>query len=653
MVETDHNKVVDIPFLQGGGEMGNLTRCYDWSSHSLGAPQNWPQSLKTTLSIILNSRFPMFLWWGPDHICFYNDAYRPSLGDAGKHPSILGAPAIEAWPEIWDYIKPLMDQILAGGEATYNEDLLVPIYRNGRLEDVYWTFSYSPVIDESGIPAGVFVTCTETTQKVNLVNHLIVSEQRFQNLVRDASVGIIVLIGENLRVEIVNEAYGSLIERTPAELLNRNLFDIIPEAEAYYRPLINRVMLTGKSMYLYNQTYNVSKNGKKISGYIDIIYQPYREVDGSITGIIALCQDISEQVEARSGVERALEQLRLSKEAAQLGTFDMNLDEGTMEWDERCRTLFGISHDNQVNYETDFVGGLHPDDRDRIVGVINELFTNPEKKGNYDVEYRTIGFEDQRERWVRAKGKVYFLENKPVRFIGSVLDITEAKRDEIRKNDFIAMVSHELKTPLTSLTAIIQMLLAKNKDGKGDFQTNALMTANKQAKKMSTMINGFLNTSRLESGKLIIQKTKFDIIDLLEEIVEEMKLTYPGYNIEFLNCEPVVVYGDHEKIGSVVSNLVSNAVKYSPVSKEIRVSCEILKNEVKVSVKDKGIGIKPYDLEKLFDRYYRVENENTSHISGFGIGLYLSAEIIERHNGKIWAESKPNEGSTFSFSLPI
>ncbi|HMK04371.1 MAG TPA: PAS domain-containing protein, partial [Ferruginibacter sp.] len=162
----------NITFLAGGGEMGKLTREKDWSNTSLGLPQTWPQSLRTTLSIILHSKFPMFLFWGDELTCFYNDAYRPSLGKDGKHPFILGMKGEEAWPEIWHIIKPLIDQVLTQGEATWSEDQLIPIYRNGKIEDVYWTFSYSPVNDESGKPSGVFVTCTESTEKINLLKQL-------------------------------------------------------------------------------------------------------------------------------------------------------------------------------------------------------------------------------------------------------------------------------------------------------------------------------------------------------------------------------------------------------------------------------------------------------------------------------------------------
>lgn len=162
----------NLQFLSEGGEMGKLTRQKDWSNTSVGNPEIWPQSLKTTISIILNSRFPMFLWWGPELLCFYNDAYRPSLGKSGKHPFILGAKAKEAWPEIWHIIKPLIDQVINTGESVWFEDQLIPIYRNGEMEDVYWTFSYSSVKDESGTISGVLVTCYETTEKVKILSEV-------------------------------------------------------------------------------------------------------------------------------------------------------------------------------------------------------------------------------------------------------------------------------------------------------------------------------------------------------------------------------------------------------------------------------------------------------------------------------------------------
>jgi signal transduction histidine kinase len=178
-----------IQFLAEGGEMGQLIRSKNWSETSLGPPHYWPQSLRITLSIILHSKFPMFLWWGPELICFYNDAYRPSLGHSGKHPAILGMPAAEAWEEIWDIISPLVNQVLVHGKAVWSEDQLIPIYRNGQLEDVYWTFSYSPVNDESGSRAGVLVTCFETTDKVNTLQHLEENKKQLEFAIEASELG--------------------------------------------------------------------------------------------------------------------------------------------------------------------------------------------------------------------------------------------------------------------------------------------------------------------------------------------------------------------------------------------------------------------------------------------------------------------------------
>ena len=297
-------------FLQGGGEMGALTRSYDWSRTSIGSQEHWSQTLKLMVSLLLSSKFPMFLWWGKDLIQFYNDAYRPSLGNKGKHPLALGQQAKDCWQEIWPVIKPLIDQVLESGESTWSEDQLIPIFRNGSLEDVCWTFSYSPVRSESGKIEGVLVICTETTNKVRNFQKLLEKDQRFQNLVRDATVGIIVLSGSDMNVDVVNEAYGKLIDRTPNELLNQPLFSIIPEVEESYRPILDKVRLTGESLFFYDQPFLVTVNEEKKEGYLNLIYQPYKENNGSITGVMVLCHDVTEQVLARKKIEESEHRIR-------------------------------------------------------------------------------------------------------------------------------------------------------------------------------------------------------------------------------------------------------------------------------------------------------------------------------------------------------
>lgn len=234
-----------------------------------------------------------------------------------------------------------------------------------------------------------------------------------------------------------------------------------------------------------------------------------------------------------------------------------------------------------------------------------------------------------------------------------MLNITEQKEDEQRKNDFIGMVSHELKTPLTSLTGVLQLADRRLKSNDDTFLAGAMDKANIQVKRMSSMINSFLNVSRLESAKLLIDKHQFDLQELIEEIVNDTKLTVSSHTIEFINLNSIMVNADRDKINSVITNLISNAIKYSPEGKLVKVESSVTGNSVHVSIKDEGIGLSLQDKDKVFDRYFRVENKHTQLISGFGIGLYLSAEIVHHHNGKIWVESESGKGSTFYFSLPI
>lgn len=232
-------------------------------------------------------------------------------------------------------------------------------------------------------------------------------------------------------------------------------------------------------------------------------------------------------------------------------------------------------------------------------------------------------------------------------------DITDKKLEEQRKNDFVAIVSHELKTPLTSVKSYIQLALAKIKNQNDEFIENVLTRANIQTQKMSMMINDFLDVSRLEEGKMILNKSKFLLSKLIDDVVEEGALFAPTHLIEY-QCEPgLIVYADRDKLFQVMNNLLSNAIKYSNPGTAIKIYCSIENDNVTVSFADKGIGISAEDQKHLFERFYRVSGEQLSNISGFGIGLYLVAEILKLHEREIGLQSTPGEGSVFSFTLPF
>ncbi|MCZ4245925.1 PAS domain-containing sensor histidine kinase [Pedobacter punctiformis] len=232
-------------------------------------------------------------------------------------------------------------------------------------------------------------------------------------------------------------------------------------------------------------------------------------------------------------------------------------------------------------------------------------------------------------------------------------DITEKKLEQQRKNDFVAMVSHELKTPLTSIKSYIQLLLRQAKKTEDHYGTNALSKVDEQVKKMTTMIRDFLDLSRLEEGKMPLNKSQFSVQQFMDEIVSEAKILLAEHNIRYNSCNDAILNADRDKLQQVMANLLSNAAKYSSKGSTITVLCEQVRQKVKFSVIDEGIGIDTEDQKRLFERFYRVGGEQTKNISGFGIGLYLCSEILRLHNSIITVESLPGSGSTFSFSMDI
>ena len=425
----------NLQFLSGGGEMGALMRAYDWESSPIGSEKKWPQSLRTTLSILLNSKFPMFLYWGPSLVCFYNDAYRFSLGNDGKHPTLLGMKGEEAWSETWHILKPLIDGVLKNGEGTWSEDQFVPIYRDGEMKEAYWTFSFSPIKNENNQIAGVFLTLIETTDKVNnlkkleesndqlsfaieatelgtfdlnpITNKFIAnnrlkdwfglphekevdlelainvmgkkdricvanaiqktleyasggvydieysiinpltkqerivrakgrawfgddkkayrfngtlqditqktnankkiqeSEERFRNLILQAPVLITTFEGPTFKIATINKKALEIWGKTYDQVINKSLFDSSPELERSLKRILNDVYTTGEPFIANEIPIQLHRVGKLDNAYINMVYQPLRDLEHKIYGIITIGTEVSESVYARKIIEES------------------------------------------------------------------------------------------------------------------------------------------------------------------------------------------------------------------------------------------------------------------------------------------------------------------------------------------------------------
>jgi PAS domain S-box-containing protein len=288
-----------LNFLSGGGKMGELVRTMDWSQTSVGDPSAWPQSLRTSVSICLNSSSPLLIWWGKDLVKIYNDAYCDLI--ATKHPTPMGATGANVWPEILPNVSPMLKGILKDGEATGLADQLLVIERDGRSEVCYFTFSYSAIRDEAGNVGGIFCAVTETTKKVNAEKKL---STLLNNLFVQAPVGICVFRGENYIVEVVNKMMLEFVGRTQIEVLNKPVFEALPEVrEQGFKELLDTVYKTGERFVAEELPVNLMRRGKMENAFVKFIYEPLREEDGTISGIMAVAHEITEQVLARKKAE--------------------------------------------------------------------------------------------------------------------------------------------------------------------------------------------------------------------------------------------------------------------------------------------------------------------------------------------------------------
>lgn len=232
-------------------------------------------------------------------------------------------------------------------------------------------------------------------------------------------------------------------------------------------------------------------------------------------------------------------------------------------------------------------------------------------------------------------------------------DITARKQLEKQKDDFIGIISHELKTPLTTIRLYSQVLekyLGATKDRKA---LSYLLRMKSQIERLTQLMASFTNVYKIQNGKLELEKRSFDIDELIGEVVADFQFTTKSHAIKHKTGIKTVVCADYERITQVLVNLISNAVKYSPGAKKVIVTLRQDETKVIVSVQDFGLGIGRAEQAKVFDRFYRVRGKRDKNIPGLGLGLYISSEIIKRHKGKIWVESVEGKGSTFYFSLPV
>ncbi len=516
-------------------------------------------------------------------------------------------------------------------------------------------------------------TSTEELQSTNeeiiVVNNELLDRNEQLNNARAYAEGIIntirdplIILDRDLKVKRATEGFYQAFKVTEKDTegqyfyeLGNNQWDI-----PGLRHLLEGILLEKKVLADYEVTHVFPVIGRKV---MHLNTRQLEQVNGEQLILLAI-EDITSSRKVEQGLaeveflfQESKERLKLAVDAAGLGTWDYNLMNKELIWDNRCKEMFSLPLTAEIDYGQ-FLALVHPDDRKAVDATFN-LAIKGNNNSEYDHEFRTAENPGHISKWIRFKGKVYFNEKGTAdRFVGTSLDVTAQKQiDEAtqellkKKDDFMSIASHELKTPITSLKASLQILNRIKEDPSSKMFPKLIERANKSMDKISILIEDLLNVSKLNQGQLDLNKTRFRISGLIENCCSHISAEHK-YAIKTSGDTKLEVDADEYRIDQVIVNFVNNAVKYAPDSKEILIHVSKEKNNVKVSVTDKGPGIVPQQIPHLFERYYRIDSSGSQY-SGLGLGLYICSEIIKKHGGKIGVDSVVGQGSTFWFTLPV
>ena len=576
--------------LSGGGEMGALMRALDWSQTPLGPVASWPQSLRIAVSILLASRFPMQILWGSDYIQFYNDAYRPILGV--KHPKSLGQRGCDCWAEVWDFAGPRLDYVKATGEATWSDDELLLIDRNGYLEECYFTFSYTPVRDESGRVAGIFNAVNETTQRV-------ISERRQQAL-------------RNLAARVVEGETAQQACAIATQTLTNYATDI-PFALFYL------LDADGTQAYL-SGTVGLESNTPASPQRIDLRTVANQPTPWPLARVACTGQAaIVEELEAVSS--------HLPSEPWGIPPHSALVLPINLPGPERVAGFMvaGISPRRM----------LDDDYRNFLELVTNHLAIAIANARAYEQERQRTAKASEAARQAAARNAALF-------------ELDRAK------TAFFSNVSHEFRTPLTLLLGPVEEMLNHQEEVLSPHQREQLEAVYRNGLRMLKLVNTLLDFSQIEAACMQADYEPIALSNFTAELAGVFCCAIEKAGLSLVvDCPPLpeLIYVDRNMWEKIILNLLSNAFKFT-FEGEIAVSLHAQGNFVELKVRDTGTGIPPEELPHLFERFHRVRGARARTHEGTGIGLALVQELVRLHGGTVEVASVLNQGTTFTVKIP-
>ncbi len=501
------------------------------------------------------------------------------------------------------------------------------------------------VYDSKGNITGAVNTLIDVTEQVMARRQLEQTAEMIENLYMNAPAFMCTLRGPEFVYELVNPEYQKLYGTR--KLFGLKIIDALPELKGTgIIELLESVYNTGKPYVGTELLLYVSRDEGKApeATYFNFSYQPMYNTDKEIDGILVFGYEVTEQVLAKKKGEENLK--KILESLPQITS--VSSAEGTnIFFNKFFFEYSGVSVEEATKNGWNSI--LHPDETE-------EVLTHWERCRQMGEDfYRELRFKrksDGMYRWHISQ--IIPMKNKKgeiTQWLASATDIHEQKTKEQKKDEFISIASHEMKTPLTTAKAYLQLLelsLEKDNEKANLYTKKAILSVDR----LKDLISELLDVSQIQHGKLNYNFSGFNFNEMIEDALEGARYNSSKHKIIKTGEIPEPINGDKERLQQVIINLLSNAVKYSPDTENIFINTVLEDGEIKVSVKDNGIGIAKNNLEKIFERYYRIEGQEVLY-QGLGIGLFISMEIIQRHHGKLWAESEPAKGSTFYFTLPL
>lgn len=472
------------------------------------------------------------------------------------------------------------------------------------------------------------------------------AEEQFK-LVVESSPSSLIMLDESGRITIINTQTENLFGYSREELIGASIEKLVPQRfrsghPAYRKKFrqhpVSRPMGAGRDLYA------LRKDGREVP--VEIALNPIKTDQGLY--VLSSIIDITERKKAEQALKESEEFSRTLLESSPDCVKALDLEGRLLSINSQGLIMLGI--EDFAKYRGMKWSNLWKGDH------YEEAIMALEKArighlGHF--QGRSVNVAGTADWWDVLVAPVYGVAGNVERLVAVSRNITKLKALEQQKDDFIGIASHELKTPVTSIKAYVQVL-QKRLEHTDSLTSDMLVKVDGQLDRLTNLITNLLDVTKIEQGKLQYKESSFDFNELISEVIEDIQRTAERHEIIQHLSPAKRVFGDRERLGQVIINLLSNAIKYSPKANKIIVTTDIQHNdELIFSVRDFGLGLSKEDEEKVFERFYRVEGTGYETYPGLGLGLYICAGIIQRHQGRIWVKSERGVGSTFYFSLPL